>query len=234
MTYKKSVINSLVRRAIKFSSTWEACSHELNRIKQVLANNSYPQGLVEKVISNQLSKFQASSVGDKPENINFYFCIQNLSRFTAQSKEIKSLVKSHVKSVLPGREVDVVTYFRPYKMSACFSTRSRCLDRDRSRVVYRFLCPEPACNAAYIGYTTQTLITRAKQHRYRESSIFKHFDCEHKKAVPHISDFISNFSIAYSSHEKIKLKIVEAIMIKTERPFINVKHDVLYDILRLF
>ena len=234
LAYKKSVINALVRRAIKFSSTWDACSSELNRIKQVLANNHYPQGLVEKVINNHLSKFHSPNDNEKPENINFYFCIQNLSRFTAQSMEIKSLIKSHVKSTSPDKEVNVLTYFRPYKISSCFSTRSKCLERERSRVVYRFVCPEPACNAAYIGYTTQTLINRAKQHRNRESSIFKHFDSDHKISVPHINELISHFSIIYSSNEKIKLKIVEAIFIKSERPLINVKHDVLYDLLRLF
>ena len=152
----------------------------------------------------------------------------------SQVKEIKSMVKSHVKSLSPDKEVKVVTYFRPYKMSSCFSTCSKCPDGDRSRVVYRFSCPEPACNAAYVGYTTQTLLNRAKQHRYRESSIFKHFSLDHNKDVPLINEMIVNFGIIYSSNETIKLKIAEAISIKSERPFINVKHDVLYDLLRLF
>ena len=144
------------------------------------------------------------------------------------------MVKLHVKSSSPDKEVKVVTYFRPYKMISCFSTRGKCLERDRSGVVYQFSCPVPACNAAYVGYTTQTLLNRAKQHRYSESSISKHFSIDHKEAVPHIDELITNFEIVYSSSEKIKLKIVEAIVIKSTRPFINVKHDVLYDLLRLF
>ena len=119
-------------------------------------------------------------------------------------------------------------------MSSVFSTRQKCVERERSRVVYRFSCPEPACNASYVGYTTQTLLNRAKQHRYRESSISKHFSLDHNKDVPHINDLISHFSVVFSSSETIKLKIAEAITIKSERPFINVKHDVLYDLLRLF
>ena len=223
----------MVNRAIKFSSTWDACSIELNRIKQVLANNNYPQKLVENVINKRLGTF-LSVDSEKTDHQKFYFCLQNLSNFTAKSIEIKSIVKSHVKSSLPDKEVEVVTYFRTYKMSSCFSTRNKCPEQDRSRVVYQFSCPEPACNAAYVGYTTQTLINRAKQHRYRESSISKHFTIDHKKTVPHINDLITQFNILYSSNEKIKLKIVEAIIIKSERPFINVKHDVLYDLLRLF
>ena len=144
------------------------------------------------------------------------------------------MVKSHVKSTSPDKEVNVLTYFRPYKMSSCFSARVKCSQRDQNRVVYRFSCPEPACNASYVGYTAQTLVNRVKQHRNRESSIFKHFNVDHSKAVPPVDELISYFSIAYSSFGKIKLKIVEAIIIKSERPFINVKHDVLYDLLRLF
>ena len=97
LTYKKSVLNSLVNRAIKFSSTWEACSTELNRIKQVLANNNYPQGLVEKVINSRLNSFHSSDIDSKSDNITFYFCMQKLSHFAARSNEIKSMVKSHVK-----------------------------------------------------------------------------------------------------------------------------------------
>ena len=88
LTYKKSVLNSLVNRAVKFSSTWEACSTELNRIKQVMANNNYPQSLVEKVINSRLSSFHSSNNDSKPDDTTFYFCIQNLSHFVARSTEI--------------------------------------------------------------------------------------------------------------------------------------------------
>ena len=52
--YKKSVVNALVRRAIKYSSSWSSCVHELNRIKQVLCNNDFPQNFVEKIIENKM------------------------------------------------------------------------------------------------------------------------------------------------------------------------------------
>ena len=42
LQYKKSVINSLVNRAIKFTSSNETLKLELYRIQQVLANNDYP------------------------------------------------------------------------------------------------------------------------------------------------------------------------------------------------
>ena len=50
MQYKKSVINSLVRRAIKYNSNPELLRVELRRIQQVLANNGYPQKLSDDII----------------------------------------------------------------------------------------------------------------------------------------------------------------------------------------
>ena len=41
-TYKKSIIKTLVIRAIKCSSNWLTFNSEIDRIKQVLVNNNFP------------------------------------------------------------------------------------------------------------------------------------------------------------------------------------------------
>ena len=232
LRYKKAVINSLVNRAIKFSSTWIACSSELDRIKQVLVNNDYPQKMVDEIINRKLS---ANDSNDSDAYIKFYFCLQNLSRFSEGTKQLKSIIQTHVKSSLTDKEVRVITYFRPKKLSSKFTTRSVVPDSDKCSVVYQFDCPVPTCNVSYIGHTTQTLRKRAYQHRRTDSSIFKHYWNEHHELdLPLFDEFLSAFSIVYSSNTAIKIKIAEAILIKSERPYINVKYDVLYDMLKLF
>ena len=158
-----------------------------------------------------------------------------MSTFSSQSKSIRSIVHNHVLPASADTCVKVHTYFRPYKMSSKFSTRSKVADPDRSGVVYRFDCSSPGCNAGYIGHTTQTLRNRVKQHRYSSSNVCKHLKNDHNcNDIMPVDELISHFSILYSSNESIKIKTAEALLIKSNRPYINVKYDNSYNLLNLF
>ena len=234
LQYKKSVISSLVIRALKFSSTPEARTAEIRRLKQVFANNGYPQKMIENIISDKMRKYMSPAPEPNSDDCTFFLAIQNLSAFKRGTKEIKGIVHSHVKSCLPDKEVHVITYFRPSKLSSRFSTRRRSSDAEKSGVVYSFHCSETACNAVYVGHTTQSLRNRALQHRRPESSIYRHFQNDHDKLVPDIDTFLPCFSISYMSSEQIRIKIVEALKIKDERPYINIQYDSSNTLLKLF
>jgi len=100
--------------------------------------------------------------------------------------------------------------------------------------VYRFDCPKDGCTASYIGYTTNTIMTRCKQHRYSSSSIHTHFQIDHHETPPAADSLINSFSIIYNSNNLIDLKIAEAISIKLHNPYINVKYNENYSLLKLF
>ena len=85
-----------------------------------------------------------------------------------------------------------------------------------------------------IGYTTQSLQNRVKQHRRQESSIYKHYTNDHNKLPPIYDEIIKLFSIEYFNEDLHTLKVAEAIHIKALRPYINVKYNELYDVLKLF
>ena len=115
-----------------------------------------------------------------------------------------------------------------------FSTRPRVAIEDRNNVVYQFTCNEGTCNASYYGYTTQTLQNRMKQHRRADSSIHNHYTHDHDMLPPCYDELRGLFKVVFSSNELQTLKIVEAILIKSVRPYINVKYNELYDVLKLF
>ena len=78
-------------------------------------------------------------------------------------------------------------------------------------------------------------MNRISQHKYNPSSIFKHYKIDHNMSSPPSGgQFQQCFSILYSSENSHKLKIVEAIKIKAEKPVVNVKFNELYDFLKLF
>ena len=200
-----------------------------------MANNGYPQSLTDKIIQRKLGSNQTITPSQSDaDSVKFYVELFNLSKFEADRKKLNSIVSAHVKPLTQQGRVIVVPYYKPNKLSSQFSTRVREEGIHRSNVVYRFICGEDACNASYIGYTAQKLVNRAKQHRYKSSSICKHFMIDHDKLPPPISGFVECFEVLYSSGCVRNLKIVEAINIKSEKPEINVKYNELFDFLHLF
>ena len=134
--------------------------------------------------------------------------------------------------------MSIIPFYKPRKIASMFSTRRGVADAKRCKVVYQFSCNQVSCNATYIGYTTQKLSNRVKQHRRSTSSIFKHFtnrDGPHKLAeAPPWTQLINQFEILFSTNDVEALKIAEGILIKQHRPLINVQNNESYYALKLF
>ena len=150
--YKKSILKTLIFRAYKCSSTWLDLDTEINRLKQVFANNSYPQNLTESIINDLLSKHHRGIIDTTRESIphiDYYVHLQNLSTFKIDSKQIKTIINTHCKP-LGVEAISVKTCFKSLKLSSMFSTRNKREDSERVNVVYQFACSEGRCNAAYL------------------------------------------------------------------------------------
>jgi len=233
LTYKKSIVKTLVNRALKYSSTWELLNIELDRLKQVFANNGFPQALTEQIIANSLNNFNVKETTDT-STITFYIELDNLSTFNSDHKLLQRTIKKHVKPVDENSSITLRPFYKPRKLSSLFSTRSIKPVAERSNVVYKFTCTEARCNATYIGYTTNTLSTRSKQHRYNPSSIYKHYTLDHNMIPPRDANWIGNFSLLHSYFNNIDLRLAEAIVIKKNNPYINVKYNEMYQLLKLY
>ena len=235
-SYKISLIKTLVNRALKVSSSWISFDSEIQRLRRLFVDNGYPLFLIDKTINNMLNKVHtvATTESETNQNINLFVQLFHVSSFKSDENKLKSIIQHHVKPLDQNAKVSVKAYFRPYKLSSVFSTRPPKCNNNKSYVVYQFSCTEDRCNATYVGYTTNPLLTRCKQHRYSSSSIYSHYFINHSMSPPPAITLIENFKIIYESPELINLKIAEAITIKTTKPIINVKYNELYDFLKLF
>lgn len=233
-TYKKSIIKTLVFRALKYCSTWQYLHVELDRIKQVLINNNYPLCLIDSVINNMMAKYIANDPNPTRKKIVLFVRLSNLSSFQKDSKLLTNIIKEHVKPIDSNSTIDLHAYFKPTKLAAYFSTRPRRPDLSRANCVYRFKCSEDGCNSAYVGHTTCLLSRRIQQHRYNASSIHKHYIEDHNRPVPDKEILSNNFTCVISYSSTIDLKIAEAIIIRDERPYINVKYNELSNFLNLY
>ena len=109
--------NTLIFRAYKYSSTWLDFDTEINRLKQVFANNSYPQNLTESIINDLLSKHHRGIIDTTRESIphiDYYVHLQNLSTFKIDTKQIKTIINTHCKP-LGVEAISVKTYFKSLK-----------------------------------------------------------------------------------------------------------------------
>ena len=179
------MIKTLTNRALKTSSTWQHFDREITRLKQVFSNNEYPQYcIVEKTINNILNKYNDIPPEPPPDDIKLYVALDNVSTFNSDEKTLKAIVNCHVKSTNSEQSVQTIAYYKPRKIKSLFTTRPRIAYPDKSHVVYQFSCTESGCNATYVGYTTNRLITRCKQHRYSSSSIHNQYSFDHDILPP--------------------------------------------------
>ena len=158
----------------------------------------------------------------------------NMSSFNTDTNTLKTLCKNHVKTK-ENISLKISTYYKPQKLSSCFPIRPAKPTNLRSNVVYQFQCPEDNCQASYIGYTTNSLMTRCKQHRYCPSNIKSHYFFDHQNSPVPATDLLINLlKIIFSSNKVIDLKIAESLAIKNNRPIINVNYNEGNNILNLF
>ena len=233
--YKIGVIKTLLHRAYNICSSWEYFHIEVDRIKQLLTNNNFPTNVIDKTINDFLNlKFKPKTM-IKTNRIPLFFEGQMTSSYLHQEKVLKEIVSKYV---LPTEnETSIVTtiYYKNRKLRQLLITNSPKRPTDlhqQSSVVYSYNC-NAGCNANnYIGYTTNTLGTRMRQHSY-SGAIRKHHEEVHQKRVKY-DEIILNTSILQRLRTRDDLLIMEAILIKEHRPIINLKDEGITKILKIF
>ena len=95
-------------------------------------------------------------------------------------------------------------------------------DKQRSHIVYQFVCSVGDCsssNNSYIGLTNCTLLERLNGHKYK-GSIFEHFRRIHNKS-PTVAELVNSSKILYFCDNRRYLPVYEALFIKKLKPNLN-------------
>ena len=144
LAYKKSVVKTLIHRALKYSSDWDAYRNEINRIKQVLADNNYPQRMIEETVNKSLQKHFSNDVTIRSDPVEFYVQVFSTYSFNKDRNlfnKDRNILKEHLKPVDTNKQIQLNAYFRPCKLGSQFSTRIRMAPIQTSHMVYQFQCP---------------------------------------------------------------------------------------------
>ena len=168
------------------------------------------------------------------QNIPIFIKLHSLPNFTKDRTTLRNIFNEHLQPTSDDKKIKILPYFKPTKLASFFSTRQPKPIIQQSRVVYQFSCLEEGCKARYVGYTTCTIAQRAQRHRYKTSSIYKHYGEDHNCLPPNPDNFCHQFSILHRSHQPTELRIAEALLIKNLNPFINVKFNEMSNFLNLY
>jgi hypothetical protein len=217
--YKISLIKTLLHRAYKICSTWELFHIEVNRIVQNLVNCNYPQTEVDKVVNHTInSLYSKDAHSDEKKDITFYYRTYRPYDWKTDQLYLTKVFNEHIETS-DNTTVKLRMYYKPKRLANCFSTRETVQDSEKHGLVYIFNCPEDSCNASYIGYTSNKLLVRMKEHTRRSSHIRTHYNSQHKK-IP-TSDFFPYFKILFMDQKINNVKTAEALYIKSKKPSIN-------------
>jgi hypothetical protein len=213
-SYKVGLIRCLIDRAFKICSTWNDFKHQISEISVILQKNQFPCTLVEKFVSDYLSRIVQLDTIDNVISPIKYFSVPFIGHFSiVAQKRLGKIVKRYC------YDLDIRLAFSSFKVGHMFSAKDRLPLFSRSHVVYKFCCA--GCGACYIGETRRHLNTRISEHVHNKgSNIHKHLqdspNCKEKFSV-------GDFCILDTAKTDTQLKLKEALHIYWCKPSLNVQ-----------
>ena len=216
--YKKNVITGLVDRAILLSDQ-KFHSSNIEIVKEILINNSYPVFFIDKCIKQRLKEIKYRVVplendiatdNDFPKNI---ISIPYIKDCTDGIRSILSVCGFHVVHTVPMKLNNIIRKGKD---------RLDCMKQ--TELVYKIDCID--CEATYIGQTKRHLETRIKEHK---TDIRKHAN-NHSVISKHRLDFNHEFDwsgtkILHKEQNLKKREIAEMFFIKKHTQAINLQKD---------
>ena len=233
--YKDSVINNYIQRAYKITKTWNEFHAELDRIKQILANNNYSNTKIDHLIKNFLNKVQENKNTINCSNIiPIYYKNQMHQNYKKDERILKEIINRNIKCIENDNKLKLIIYYENKKTSNLV-IRNNPMPRpppmQTSGVVYKFKCNFHYCKSEYIGHTRLSLERRLLAHYYN-GSIKTHYQQNHNKIVT--KEILQENTIILSKENNFrKLAVKEALYILNERPSINVQFNSFTNLLKL-
>ena len=164
-SYKKSVVGSMVYRAIKICSSYALIHNEIETIKQITKRNRYPEKFVNAQIRNTLGRYL-----DKENNTDFY---KKKPEPTLNEQEKQQVfinipyIGKHTEKL--GNKIDPKINVQPIPtpppaITRYFNTKDPIPNDLQLNFIYQINCSE--CHTSYIGKTIRHACQRIKEHKY--------------------------------------------------------------------
>ena len=239
---KISLIKTLVHRALMICSKTKLGS-ELDRVKQLLIENGYPDDVLISCIKQKLANFAAEKPCG-PEKCPVYLKLPWIGNVSSRfENQINKAITSCFYAVKPRVVYNTKVMLPSAKKDSVPTTQKSC-------VVYEFSC---RCEARYVGRTTQRLADRIKQHiptsirkknttireqpprmcknsnskMKSDSAIGQHLIKNPECAKTYSDD---NFRIIGQARSSFHLSVLESVYIKTQNPVLCKQKEFIFSL----
>ena len=158
-SYKYNLLFPLLHREFKLCSNFECFHQEIDKLKTIFENNSYPKSFVDFCIKKYLDKvFIKKEVVLKASKKELIFVLPFLGKNSMQLRtRLVNSIESNLKFCKPK-----VIFQSPCQLNLLFRYKDSLQKKIRSDIVYRYTCSN--CKVTYYGKTYHHLFTRAAEH----------------------------------------------------------------------
>ena len=216
--YKRALLVTMLNRAYRLSSDWQAFDVEVNRLANVFSHLNYPGSLIQSTIrtfvDKKVTKHSDQEQDEKKEKeipIRIILPFKDQTSAQAVKKQLHDLSNKIRKEVLPvftSRKIGEQVKSREPKPPIV----------NQQSVVYYFKCD--LCDADYVGYTCRHLHQRIEEHK--ASAIGCHIKEQHGMQPESLH---KQFKILRKCRGKTDCLIYEMLFIKDLKPKLNKQSD---------
>lgn len=214
--YKRSLLRTMITRAFRLSSSWNALHQECEILSNVFKQLKYPINLIQRTIKDVIDTQRNPHPQQQPSDTRTAKPTRLVLPF--KSAKASQQVKQALKSINQELRCNLQPVFTAHKVGDLVC-KPPAKDKivSASRVVYQYNCA--TCDMCYVGYTQRHLHQRVAEHRRPASTIAKHCsDTGHA-----FSD--DQFTIITKCSSKLELMIRESHEIFFRKPQLNARDE---------
>ena len=223
-SWKWGTLQTLVQRAHVNCSTEKYLKEELNHIRKTFNEiNNYPHWVTRRVFKEikEMTPSKKEIQVKEDENTSSKNHLLVLSYQGEKGINIVNSMKRYVKKILPDN-IKVQTALTGKPLSSCFKTKDRTKFKHQHDIIYQVKSSAENCLDNYTGESARRIIERIKDHggRNTKSHVLRHSsEKEHVEVTQEDLKIIGS----YFKNNRLKREIAEALLIKQERPSLNVQ-----------
>ena len=223
LSYKSSLVSTLLYRAFSICCNWKQIHEEIESIKSIMIKNGYPIQLLDRAITTFLGRLHKPCQKAKEECQEAAMIV--LPFLGSYSKLIEKKIKQSLRQHLPNARVNFV-YRASTRLRSLFSFKDRIPGYLHLGVVYRYTCSR--CKSTYIGETTRHAKRRFYEHMGRSALTGKLLTrqvpsavSEHNKTCKSTIEEADFAILCKDNVSEYNLQVKETLFIHRDKPKLN-------------
>ena len=158
MKYKKSVIIGMIHRIFRACSTYKHFHESLQKARDILLKNQYPESVIDRLIKDTLNK-----IFEKKETVTESEEVDEEEEKKMVMIEYRGKISDQFKISLNKLNAPSRIIFTLKKLKSVLPSLKSAVDKSlKSGIVYKITCPR--CSSCYVGQTRRHLATRIGEH----------------------------------------------------------------------